>query len=143
MIIGIGTDLLDIRRIEETLNRFGDRFCQRIFTDAEQARCEASKVNRVARYAQRYAAKEACAKALGTGFRQGVFWRDMEVSNLPTGKPILRLSGGAGQRLAVITPPGLTAKVEISLSDEYPMAHAMVVIWGENWERAHAASAES
>lgn len=127
MILGIGTDLLDIRRLERTLERWGDRFAMRIYTDIERRRCE-NHVNRAARYAQRYAAKEACAKALGTGFRDGVFWRDMEVDNLRSGKPFLRLTGGAAQRLASMTPAGLAASVELSLTDEYPFAHAIVVI---------------
>ena len=96
MILGVGTDLLDIRRLERTLERWGERFCQRVYTDLERRRCD-GHVNRAARYAQRYAAKEACAKALGTGFRQGVFWRDIEVDNLRSGKPFLRLSGGAAR----------------------------------------------
>lgn len=127
MILGVGTDLLDIRRLERTLERWGDRFCERIYTDIEYRRCH-GHVNRAACYAQRYAAKEACAKALGTGFRQGVFWRDIEVDNLRSGKPFLRLSGGAAQRLAALTPPGLSPAIELSLTDEYPLAHAIVVI---------------
>lgn len=127
MIIGMGTDLLDIRRIEQTLERFGERFCARVFTDTERCRCE-RHVNRAARYAQRYAAKEACAKALGTGFREGVFWRDMAVDNLPSGKPFLTLSGGARKKLEDLTPRGLNAAIELSLTDEYPFAQAVVVI---------------
>lgn len=130
MILGIGTDLLDIRRIERTLVRFSTRFIDRVFTLTEQARCE-GHVNRIARYAQRYAAKEACAKALGTGFRQGVAWRDIEVANLPSGKPVIRLRAGALRRLTGITPAGMIAQIDVSLSDEYPMAHAMVVISAE------------
>jgi holo-[acyl-carrier protein] synthase len=130
MILGVGTDLLDIRRIEQTLDRFGERFRRRVFTDVEQGRCDA-RGNRAARYAQRFAAKEACAKALGTGFRQGVFWRDIEVDNLPSGKPILRLTGGARLRLTTMTPPGMIARLEISLTDDYPLAHAVVVISAE------------
>jgi holo-[acyl-carrier protein] synthase len=128
MILGVGTDLLDIRRLERALARFGDRFCERIYTDLERRRCD-GHVNRAARYAQRYAAKEACAKALGTGFRDGVFWRDMEVDNLRSGKPILRLAGGAAQRLAALTPAGMSPRVELSLTDEFPFAHAIVVIF--------------
>ena len=131
MILGVGTDLLDIRRLERTLERWGERFSLRIYTDVERRRCE-NHVNRAARYAQRYAAKEACAKALGTGFRDGVFWRDMEVDNLRSGKPFLRLTGGAAQRLAGITPVGCTAAIELSLTDEYPFAHAIVVISAVN-----------
>ena len=127
MILGVGTDLLDIRRLERTLERWGERFCLRVYTEQERRRCD-HHVNRAARYAQRYAAKEACAKALGTGFRDGVAWRDMEVDNLASGKPFLRLSGGAARRLARITPVGLRAAVELSLTDEYPFAHAIVII---------------
>ncbi len=127
MILGIGTDLLDIRRIERTLERFGVRFCERVFTATERARCDAH-VARAARYAQRYAAKEACAKALGTGFRDGVAWRGIAVDNLPSGKPFLTLNGGALQRLEMLTPSGMTAAIELSLSDEYPLAQAVVVI---------------
>ena len=127
MIVGMGTDLLDIRRIEKTLERFGDRFCTRIFTDAERSRCE-RHINRAARYAQRYAAKEACAKALGTGFRDGVFWRAIAIDNLPSGKPFLTLSGGARKKLRELTPIGMSAVVELSLTDEYPFAQAVVVI---------------
>jgi holo-[acyl-carrier protein] synthase len=127
MIIGVGTDLLDIRRIERTLERFGERFCARVFSDVERARCD-ERVNRSARYALRYAAKEACSKALGTGFRQGVFWREIGVDNLPSGKPFLTLSGGARRRLDELTPANMTAEIELSLTDEYPFAHAMVVI---------------
>ena len=127
MILGVGTDLLDIRRLERTLERWGDRFALRIYTDVERRRCE-NHVNRAARYAQRYAAKEACAKALGTGFRDGVVWRDREVDNLRSGKPFLRLSGGAAQRMALLTPRGMRPVVELSLTDEYPFAHAIVII---------------
>jgi holo-[acyl-carrier protein] synthase len=127
VILGVGTDLLDIRRVERSLERWGDRFCQRVYTDLERHRCD-GHVNRAARYAQRYAAKEACAKALGTGFRQGVAWRDMEVDNLPSGKPFLRLTGGAERRLAALTPAGFSPAIELSLTDEYPFAHAIVVI---------------
>jgi holo-[acyl-carrier protein] synthase len=127
VILGVGTDLLDIRRLERTLDRWGERFCQRVYTDLERSRCN-GHVNRVARYAQRYAAKEACAKALGTGFRQGVAWRDIEVDNLRSGKPFMRLSGGAARRLEALTPPGLSPTIELSLTDEYPFAHAIVVI---------------
>lgn len=127
MIIGIGTDLVDIRRIERTLGRFGERFIERIFTETERAKAE-GRPHPAASYAQSYAAKEACAKALGTGFRDGVFWRDMGVDNLASGKPILTLSGGAGKRLADLTPPGMKAWVELSQSDEAMLAQAMVVI---------------
>ncbi|TVR99016.1 MAG: holo-ACP synthase [Rhodospirillales bacterium] len=127
MIIGVGTDLLDIRRIEQTLARFGERFCARVFVESERVRCD-RRANRAACYAQRYAAKEACAKALGTGLRQGVFWRDMVVTSLPSGKPILTLTGGARRRLEKLLPEGMNAAIEVTLTDEYPMAHAVVVI---------------
>ncbi len=127
MILGIGTDLLDIRRIERTLERFGARFCERVFTETERRRCD-RHVARAARYAQRYAAKEACAKALGTGFRDGVAWRGIGVDNLPSGKPFVTLSGGALHRLELLTPAGMSAHIDLSLSDEYPMAQAIVII---------------
>jgi holo-[acyl-carrier protein] synthase len=127
MIIGIGTDLLDIRRIERTLDRFGERFCERVFARSERLRCE-RRANPAACYAQRYAAKEACSKALGTGLRQGVFWRDMVVGNLPSGKPVMTLTGGARRRLVALTPSGMAAEIEVTLTDEYPLAHAVVVI---------------
>jgi holo-[acyl-carrier protein] synthase len=127
MILGIGTDLVDIRRIEQTIGRHGDRFINRIFTEAERARAE-RRANRIDTYAKRFAAKEACAKALGTGFRRGVFFRDMGVENLPSGKPTLRLTGGALERLKAITPAGFTAQIDLALTDEYPMAQAFVVI---------------
>jgi len=128
MIIGVGTDLLDIRRIEKTIERFGARFTGRVFTDHERTRCE-RRPHPAAAYAQRYAAKEACSKALGTGFRQAVFWRDMAVDNLPSGKPFLTLTGGARRHLEQLTPPGMDAAVEVSLTDEYPMVQAVVVIY--------------
>lgn len=127
MIIGIGTDLCDIRRIERTLARFGDRFIERLYDDYE-IRKAMRRQNPASSYAQSFAAKEACAKALGTGFRQGVFWRDMVVQNLPTGQPVMLLKGGAKERLDKLTPAGMTAKVNVSQTDEYPMAHAMVII---------------
>jgi len=127
MILGIGSDLADIRRVQKSLDRFGDRFTQRVFTDLERARAE-RKADRAASYAKRFAAKEACAKALGTGLSQGVFWRDMGVANLPTGQPTLVLSGGAAARLAAITPAGLKAKLHLSLTDDYPYAQAFVII---------------
>ncbi len=128
MIIGVGTDLCDIRRIEKTLDRFDARFVDRIFTDLEKKRV-ARRKNPAAGYAQRFAAKEACSKALGTGFRRGVFWRDMGVDNLPSGKPFMTLTGGAKARLDELTPNGMTPMIEVSLTDEYPLAHAMVVIY--------------
>jgi holo-[acyl-carrier protein] synthase len=127
MILGIGTDLVDIRRIEQTVARHGDRFINRIYTDVERARAE-RKANRIDTYAKRFAAKEACAKALGTGFRKGVFFRDIGVVNLPSGKPTLQLTGGALARLHAITPPGYTAQIDLALTDEYPLAQAFVVI---------------
>ena len=134
MILGVGTDLVDIRRLEHSLERWGEQFCRRVYTDLERSRCD-GHVNRAARYAQRYAAKEACAKALGTGFRQGVCWRDMEVDNFASGKPFLRLSGGAARRLATLTPAGFSPSIELSLTDEYPFAHAVVVIFAVRRER--------
>lgn len=127
MIIGIGTDLCDIRRIEKTLERFGDRFIERLY-DEYEIRKAMRRQNPASSFAQSFAAKEACSKALGTGFRQGVFWRDMVVQNLPTGQPIMLLKGGAKERLDKLTPEGMTAKVDVSQTDEYPMAHAMVII---------------
>jgi len=127
MIIGIGTDLCDIRRIEKALKRFGDRFVARLYVDSEIAKAERRR-SPAASYAQSFAAKEACAKALGTGFREGVFWRDMVVANHPGGQPYMILSGGAKRRLESLTPPGMEAHVNVSQTDEYPMAHAMVVI---------------
>ena len=127
MILGIGTDLVDIRRIEQTIARHGDRFVNRIYTEVERARAE-RKANRIETYAKRFAAKEACAKALGTGFRDGVFFRDMGVVNLPSGKPTLRLTGGALKRLQAITPAGYEAQIDLAITDEYPLAQAFVVI---------------
>ena len=127
MILGIGTDLVDIRRIEQTLARHGERFLARIYTATERARAE-RRANRIDTYAKRFAAKEACAKALGTGFRQGVFFRDMGVVNLPSGKPTMVLTGGAAKRLAAITPAGYEAHIDVALTDEYPIAQAFVVI---------------
>jgi holo-[acyl-carrier protein] synthase len=127
MILGIGSDIIDIRRIERTLQRFGERFVERVFTEAERRKSD-GRVNRAASYAKRFAAKEACSKALGTGFRAGVFWRDMGVVNLPSGKPTMRLSGGALARLQAITPPGMEAQIDLSLTDDDPQAQAIVVI---------------
>src|SRR5215510_123601 len=127
MIIGIGTDLCDIRRIAKTIDRHGDRFLARIYTSTERARAE-RKANRIDTYAKRFAAKEACAKALGTGFRKGVFFRDMGVVNLQSGKPTLRLTGGALKRLEAITPAGYAAQIDLAITDEYPLAQAFVVI---------------
>ena len=127
MIIGLGSDLADIRRIQATLERFGERFVDRIFTDVERARSD-RKADRAASYAKRFAAKEACAKALGTGLRAGVFWRDMGVVNLRSGAPTLALTGGAARRLAALTPAGLTPHIHLSLTDDDPYALAFVVI---------------
>ncbi|MFL5230162.1 MAG: holo-ACP synthase [Microvirga sp.] len=127
MILGLGSDLSDIRRIQASLDRFGDRFRQRVFTELERTRSE-RKADAAASYAKRFAAKEACAKALGTGMRRGVFWRDMEVVNLPGGRPTMRLTGGALARLAAITPPGCEAIVHVSLTDDPPLAQAFVII---------------
>jgi len=128
MILGVGTDLCDIRRIEKTLTRFDARFCERIYTDLERQKAEKRGPARANRYAMFYAAKEACAKALGTGFRDGVFWRDLKVDNLPSGQPIMSLSNGALKRLQSLTPDGFEAHIDLSLTDEYPMAHAMVIL---------------
>jgi len=127
MIIGIGNDLIDIRRIERTLERFGERFVARVFTDAERVKSD-GRANRAASYAKRYAAKEACSKALGTGFRRGVYWRDLGVVNLVGGKPTMSLTGGAARRLAEITPPGMVARIDVTLTDEHPLAQAIVII---------------
>ena len=127
MIIGIGTDLCDIHRIERTLERFGGRFIERLYDEYEIKKAM-RRQNPAASFAQSFAAKEACAKALGTGFRQGVFWRNMVVQNLPTGQPVMLLKGGAKARLDALTPAGMIAKVDVSQTDEYPMAHAMVII---------------
>ena len=129
MIIGLGSDLIDIRRIDRTIKRFGERFLNRIFTDVERAKSEARK-ERVASYAKRFAAKEACSKALGTGFRRGVYWRDMGVVNLASGRPTMRLTGGAARRLQELTPNGMRAKIDVSLTDEPPMGQAIVIISG-------------
>ncbi|HKT16506.1 MAG TPA: holo-ACP synthase [Stellaceae bacterium] len=127
MIIGIGSDLIDVRRIERVLESYGDRFIDRIFTEEERRRSE-RRANRAASYAKRYAAKEACAKALGTGFRDGVYWRDLGVINLASGRPTLKLSGGALKRLQAITPVGMVADILVTLTDELPLASAFVVI---------------
>jgi holo-[acyl-carrier protein] synthase len=127
VIVGIGTDLVDIRRIAKTIERHGERFLQRVFTETECALAE-RRANRIETYAKRFAAKEACAKALGTGFRAGVFFRDLGVVNLPSGRPTMVLTGGAAERLAVITPAGHTARIDLAITDEYPMAQAFVII---------------
>jgi holo-[acyl-carrier protein] synthase len=127
MIIGLGSDLCDVRRIEQVLERHGERFLARIFTPAERAKAD-RRANRAETYAKRFAAKEACAKALGTGLRRGVFWRDMGVVNLPGGRPTMQLTGGALARLKAITPAGCEARIEVSLTDEGPIAQAIVII---------------
>ena len=127
MILGLGSDLCDIRRIEQTLERHGERFIARLFTDIERAKSE-RRANRAASYAKRFAAKEACAKALGTGLNRGVYWRDMGVVNLPGGKPTMALTGGALARLHAITPSGYTAKIDLSITDDFPLAQAIVII---------------
>ncbi|MDP4024108.1 holo-ACP synthase [Methylobacterium sp. NEAU 140] len=127
MILGIGSDLCDIRRVEKTLERHGERFTHRVFTAGERARCDA-RAARAPGYARRFAAKEACAKALGTGLSWGVFWRDMEVVNLPSGQPTLRLTGGAAARLAAMIPAGHAAHLHVSLTDDPPLAQAFVII---------------
>ncbi|HUI34528.1 MAG TPA: holo-ACP synthase [Stellaceae bacterium] len=130
MILGVGSDLIDIRRIERTIARYGERFLDRIFTETERRKCD-RRANRVASYARRFAAKEAAAKALGTGFRRGVFWRDLGVVNLPSGQPGMLLTGGALTRLAAITPPGMTANLALTITDEPPLAQALVIITAE------------
>jgi holo-[acyl-carrier protein] synthase len=127
VIIGIGSDLSDIRRVEQSLARFGERFTHRCFTEIERARSE-RKPDRAASYAKRFAAKEACAKALGTGLRRGVFWRDMGVVNMRSGQPTMALTGGAAARLAEITPPGMKPMIHLSLTDDHPYAQAFVII---------------
>jgi holo-[acyl-carrier protein] synthase len=127
MIIGLGSDLIDIRRVEKTLERYGPRFISRVFTEVEQRKSE-RRAQRAATYAKRFAAKEACAKALGTGLRAGVFWRDMGVINLPSSQPTMKLTGGAAKRLAQITPTGMTAHINLTLTDDYPLAQAIVII---------------
>ena len=127
MIVGLGSDLSDIRRVQASLDRFGDRFTQRVFTEIERARSD-RKPDRASSYAKRFAAKEACAKALGTGIRRGVFWRDMGVVNRPSGQPTMALTGGALERLREITPPDHRAVIHLTLTDDHPYAHAFVII---------------
>jgi holo-[acyl-carrier protein] synthase len=127
MILGIGSDLIDIRRVEKSIERYGERFLDRIFTPVERAKSD-RRAQRGASYAKRFAAKEACAKALGTGLRDGVFWRDMGVINLPGGKPSLRLTGGALRRLEELTPKGHMAQIDLTITDDFPLAQAIVVI---------------
>jgi holo-[acyl-carrier protein] synthase len=127
MIIGLGSDLVDIRRIEKTIERYGVRFLERVFTPLERGKSDGRR-NRAASYAKRFAAKEACAKALGTGLRRGVFWRDMGVINQRSGKPTMALSGGALARLRAITPPGMAAQIDLTITDDFPLAQAIVII---------------
>ena len=128
MILGIGNDLIDIRRIEKSLERFGDRFTNRVFTELEQAKSD-RRAQRAASYAKRFAAKEACAKALGTGVpRRGVQWRDLGVVNLPSGQPTMALTGGAAERLQELTPEGMTVQIDLTITDDFPLAQAIVII---------------
>jgi len=127
MIIGIGNDMIDIRRVERTIERYGERFLARVFTPVERMKSD-GRAARAASYAKRFAAKEACAKALGTGFRRGVFWRDMGVVNLPSGRPTLQLTGGAARALERITPEGHEVRIDLSITDDFPTAQAIVII---------------
>lgn len=129
MIIGLGSDIIDIRRIEGTIARFGDRFLNRVFTPAERQKSD-RRQQRAASYAKRFAAKEACSKALGTGLRRGVFWRDMGVENLSSGRPTIVLTGGAAMQLDRITPAGYAAQIDVTLTDDFPQAQAIVIISG-------------
>ena len=134
MIIGIGSDLIDITRVAKVIERHGERFLERIFTPAERAKAQRRANNErmlVATYAKRFAAKEACSKALGTGIRQGVWWRDMGVVNLPGGRPSMRLTGGALARLEAMTPTGFTARIDLTMTDDWPLAQAFIVISAE------------
>ena len=140
IVLGLGSDLIDIRRIEKTIDRFGERFLARIFTETERRKCD-RRSNRAASYARRFAAKEATAKALGTGFRRGVFWRDLGVVNLPGGQPSMLLTGGALKRLETITPPGMTARLSLTITDEPPLAQAVVIITAEPLTSETAATA--
>ncbi|OWV95285.1 4'-phosphopantetheinyl transferase [Rhizobium sp. R72] len=127
MIIGIGSDLIDIRRVEKSLERFGERFTNRCFTEIERAKSD-RRANRAASYAKRFAAKEACSKALGTGMAQGVFWKDLGVVNLPSGKPTMKLTGGAAEMLQWLLPAGHKAAIHLTITDDYPLAQAFVII---------------
>ncbi len=140
MIVGIGSDLIDIRRVEKTLARFGERFTNRVFTERERQRSE-RRAERAASYAKRFAAKEACSKALGTGIRMGVAWREMGVINLPSGKPTLELIGSAQARLDALVPEGFLPRIDLTITDDFPLAQAFVVIsaWPENWPNARSA----
>ena len=127
MILGIGNDLIDIRRVENTLERFGDRFTERVFTEIERVKGD-RRMNRAASYAKRFAAKEACSKALGTGIRRGTYWRDMGVVNQRSGKPTMVLTGGARSHLDRLTPPGMAAQIDLTITDDFPLAQAIVII---------------
>jgi holo-[acyl-carrier protein] synthase len=132
MILGLGSDICDIRRVERTLERFAERFIERVFTETEQRKAERRNGrNRAGTYAKRFAAKEACAKALGTGFARGVFMSELGVVNLPGGQPTMQLEGGAARRLAALTPPGMRARIDLTMTDEYPYAYAQVIISAE------------
>ena len=128
IVLGLGSDLCNIERIQASIDRFGDRFIRRIFTDTEIAKADRRELTRTATFAKRFAAKEACAKALGTGIRRGVFFRDMGVVNLPSGQPTLKLTGGAAERLAAMTPTGMTPDIHLTITDDHPWAQAMVLI---------------
>ncbi len=127
IVLGLGNDLIDIRRVERSLQRFGQRFVDRVFTEIEQKKSD-GRMNRAASYAKRFAAKEACSKALGTGIRRGVHWRTMGVVNLPSGRPTMELTGGARARLEQMTPPGMVAQVHLTITDDFPLAQAIVLI---------------
>lgn len=127
MILGLGNDIIDIRRVEKTIERYGERFLTRVFTDTERRKSE-GRALRAASYAKRFAAKEACAKALGTGFRRGVYWRDMGVVNLPSGRPTLELTGGAARVLEELTPEGHEVRIDLTITDDFPTAQAIVII---------------
>ncbi|MBC7581103.1 MAG: holo-ACP synthase [Tardiphaga sp.] len=137
MIIGIGSDLIDITRVAKVIERHGERFLERIFTPAERAKAQRRANNErmlVATYAKRFAAKEACSKALGTGIRQGVWWRDMGVVNLPGGRPTMQLTGGAMARLEALTPAGFETRIDLTITDDWPLAQAFVIISAEKIE---------
>jgi holo-[acyl-carrier protein] synthase len=127
IVLGLGNDIIDIRRVEKSLQRFGQRFVERVFTEIEQKKSD-GRMNRAASYAKRFAAKEACSKALGTGIRRGVHWRTMGVVNLPSGRPTMELTGGARARLEQMTPPGMVAQVHLTITDDFPLAQAIVLI---------------
>ena len=127
MILGLGNDIIDIRRVEKTIERYGERFLTRVFTDSERRKSD-GRTLRAASYAKRFAAKEACAKALGTGFRRGVYWRDMGVVNLPSGRPTLELTGGAARVLHELTPQGHEVRIDLTITDDFPTAQAIVII---------------